>query len=720
MKKRLVAALLAVCLIGVSLSGCGSSDSSSPTITEDGTATAVDNMDRIKDTDIPDVADTNRVSLMNQIDTYMAGNGDMGFTYTDTMYGLDEDYVFEFDASDAAGYTHYDAFCVYVSEDEQGNKVYTYFLYTTDEAGNITVDEVKSVITTDGQTVTKDDAIITSYVNKEGAVLENEQTAGSKVVVDKDAQTKIVTDTSDKNNVVTGDSKVNTYTDKNTTYTENKATEKSTFTAGTYNYNVVDDTYNDSHAKVNDYDDKVGNAADVKELLEKYPDITKNRIVVTGHGFFGLGWFGTTETVDSNDFLNEPDNFWDKIGRFFSDIWNDYDVEITHTEETKSASAIVETKTADYEKKVVNTSSSNTHKLEGGDYGSKKAAQNNAASALANKKKDILKEQGHNNDAIGKALENVNTYTVTNGNTVTTYEWVVTEPEITLNVWGTKWKYKNGSVALKITTTTTTTENKVVSVTKYKATDYTKNDEKQTSANTQQVAMSTVANHYAPTEENLQKNIDQLQKLADAAKKKEDVTTAQEKVIAAANEVSEIERKLGELAEKSDRANTEKEALEEKLAEAKQKYEETYTSYVEAVRTADEAKKAFDVAVGNLSRFFTGLGGDDNGNNNGNNPSSSENPSQNASGDGSSTGKYKVTVNYGTGTGEYAPGDIVKISAIAPDSSSKVFFKWTSANGNVGFASASLASTTFVMPASDVVVTANYKSRALVDDDDDE
>lgn len=118
MKKRLVAALLAVCLIGVSLSGCGSSDSSSPTITEDGTATAVDNMDRIKDTDIPDVADTNRVSLMNQIDTYMAGNGDMGFTYTDTMYGLDEDYVFEFDASDAAGYTHYDAFCVYVSEDD--------------------------------------------------------------------------------------------------------------------------------------------------------------------------------------------------------------------------------------------------------------------------------------------------------------------------------------------------------------------------------------------------------------------------------------------------------------------------------------------------------------------------------------------------------------------------------------------------------------------------
>ena len=118
MKKRLVATLLAVCLIGVSLSGCGSSDSSSPTITEDGTATAVDNMDRIKDTDIPDVADTNRVSLMNQIDTYMAGNGDMGFTYTDTMYGLDEDYVFEFDASDAAGYKCYDAFWVYVSEDD--------------------------------------------------------------------------------------------------------------------------------------------------------------------------------------------------------------------------------------------------------------------------------------------------------------------------------------------------------------------------------------------------------------------------------------------------------------------------------------------------------------------------------------------------------------------------------------------------------------------------
>lgn len=80
--------------------------------------------------------------------------------------------------------------------------------------------------------------------------------------------------------------------------------------------------------------------------------------------------------------------------------------------------------------------------------------------------------------------------------------------------------------------------------------------------------------------------------------------------------------------------------------------------------------------------------------------------------------KYKLTVNYGAGSGEYAAGTSVTISAYAPESSSRVFSRWTVNNSSVGFASATSATTTLVMPAEDVTVTANYKAR--VDDDDDE
>ncbi len=82
--------------------------------------------------------------------------------------------------------------------------------------------------------------------------------------------------------------------------------------------------------------------------------------------------------------------------------------------------------------------------------------------------------------------------------------------------------------------------------------------------------------------------------------------------------------------------------------------------------------------------------------------------------------KYKLTVNYGSGTGEYKAGETVTISAFAPDSSSKVFSKWTSNSTNLGFANATSSTTTIVMPESDVTVTANYKTRVGSDDDDDD
>ena len=85
-----------------------------------------------------------------------------------------------------------------------------------------------------------------------------------------------------------------------------------------------------------------------------------------------------------------------------------------------------------------------------------------------------------------------------------------------------------------------------------------------------------------------------------------------------------------------------------------------------------------------------------------------------------STKKYKLTVNYGSGSGEYKAGESVSISAFAPESASKVFSKWTTNNSSVGFSNPTSANTSLVMPASDVTVTANYKVRVDDDDDDDE
>ncbi len=81
---------------------------------------------------------------------------------------------------------------------------------------------------------------------------------------------------------------------------------------------------------------------------------------------------------------------------------------------------------------------------------------------------------------------------------------------------------------------------------------------------------------------------------------------------------------------------------------------------------------------------------------------------------------YTLTVNYGSGSGGYEAGTTVTIAAYAPESSTKVFSKWTSTNSSVGFASATAATTTLVMPSEDVTVTANYKTRTSDDDDDDD
>ena len=69
---------------------------------------------------------------------------------------------------------------------------------------------------------------------------------------------------------------------------------------------------------------------------------------------------------------------------------------------------------------------------------------------------------------------------------------------------------------------------------------------------------------------------------------------------------------------------------------------------------------------------------------------------------------YAVTVQNGTGGGEYAEGATVKITANAPESG-KQFDKWVVNSGSVTLADATSSTTTFTMPARAVSVTATYK-----------
>lgn len=73
--------------------------------------------------------------------------------------------------------------------------------------------------------------------------------------------------------------------------------------------------------------------------------------------------------------------------------------------------------------------------------------------------------------------------------------------------------------------------------------------------------------------------------------------------------------------------------------------------------------------------------------------------------------KYTVTVNSGTGGGDYAAGDTVAIKANAP-ASGKQFNKWEVNSGSVTLASATSSTTIFTMPAEAVTVTATYKNKS--------
>ncbi len=70
---------------------------------------------------------------------------------------------------------------------------------------------------------------------------------------------------------------------------------------------------------------------------------------------------------------------------------------------------------------------------------------------------------------------------------------------------------------------------------------------------------------------------------------------------------------------------------------------------------------------------------------------------------------YKVTVTDGTGSGKYAEGETVSIKA--NDKSGYTFSGWTSDDGVI-FVNSAAKETSFVMPAKEVKVTANYSSNS--------
>lgn len=140
---------------------------------------------------------------------------------------------------------------------------------------------------------------------------------------------------------------------------------------------------------------------------------------------------------------------------------------------------------------------------------------------------------------------------------------------------------------------------------------------------------------------------------------------------------------------------------------------------VDGVTTANTTFIMPNENVTLTANFSSGSGGNNPGGNNpgGNNPGGNNPGGNNPGGDGQ---KYKVTVNYGSGSGEYAAGATVNISAYAPDSPNRVFSRWTTSNSGLSFVNANAASTSFVMPSADVTVTANYRVRTDDDDDDDD
>ncbi len=102
--------------------------------------------------------------------------------------------------------------------------------------------------------------------------------------------------------------------------------------------------------------------------------------------------------------------------------------------------------------------------------------------------------------------------------------------------------------------------------------------------------------------------------------------------------------------------------------------------------------------------------------------SDSDSDSDDTTSENSTEAVYQVTVVSGSGSGEYNAGDIVNITANA-SSTGLLFDKWTTATSGVYMSNVDDVTTSFVMPKTDVTITANYKTstgESVTPDDSDE
>lgn len=147
--KRTLSILLSTILSVSLLAGCGAK----PTDIVDTTEVA-DEITEEVDIDLDNVSSSNK-TISLAIDSFKSGSSDMEYEYTESQYKVPIDHIFEFDASEKAGYVAYDAFKVYVSneslqediESMKTNKYHTsgYFCESKYNEGKIYVSPSGSV-----------------------------------------------------------------------------------------------------------------------------------------------------------------------------------------------------------------------------------------------------------------------------------------------------------------------------------------------------------------------------------------------------------------------------------------------------------------------------------------------------------------------------------------------------------------------------------------------
>ena len=99
-------------------------------------------------------------------------------------------------------------------------------------------------------------------------------------------------------------------------------------------------------------------------------------------------------------------------------------------------------------------------------------------------------------------------------------------------------------------------------------------------------------------------------------------------------------------------------------------------------------------------------GGNNNDPNNPNGGNNGDNNNNNSNGP-----LYTLTVVNGSGSGDYAEGTTVVIAAFDPNTGYE-FYNWTSSEEDTNFASKTMSATTFKMPAKNLTVTANYRTKS--------